>query len=111
MPRISRRLQLPAGWSTSAGSARRRTAGPNQLATLLIADLACADGLHQTRAACIDTFTHRNKHSWPPALTDCPDWPTVWNGTDLPDDVRIVCEDAMERVTALVVEIDEARTT
>ncbi len=31
-------------------------------------------GLARTRAACEDTFGHRKKHSWPPALPEWDDW-------------------------------------
>jgi len=76
---------------------------------MLIADLARADGLHHTLAACKDTFTHRNRHAWPPVLTDWPDWPAIWDGMDLPDTARITYNDAREGVTALLAEITNAQ--
>jgi len=76
---------------------------------MLIADLARADSLNKTLAACVDTFTYRNKHAWPPALTDWPDWPAIWDGLDLPDTARITYHEARAGVTALIAEITKAQ--
>jgi len=75
---------------------------------MLIADLARAAGLDETLAACLDTFAHREKHTWPPALTDWPDWPAIWEGMDLPEGARIPYDEARAGVTALIAEIDAA---
>lgn len=74
----------------------------------LIADLARADGLHHTWAACDDTFRHRNKQPWPPTLTDWPDWPKIWDGLDLPTAFATTYDDARAAVTALIEEISAA---
>lgn len=69
---------------------------------LLIAGLAEADGLHHTRAACEDTFAHRNKHAFPPVLPEWPSWPAVWAALDVPDDARYPYGEARAGVEDLV---------
>lgn len=51
---------------------------------LLLEGLAESEGRHLTRAACEDTFRHRNKQGFPPALPDWPEWPLVWAALDIP---------------------------
>lgn len=75
---------------------------------LLLAGLAENDGLHLTRAACEDTFTHRNRHAWPPVLPDWPDWPQLWEALDIPDDARSSYRDARTDVQALIARIANA---
>jgi hypothetical protein len=75
---------------------------------LLLAGIAEQDGLHRTRAACEDTFIHRARHSWPPALPDWPDWPLLWNALDVPNNARLDYLDARAEVDKLIVQIDSA---
>ncbi len=75
---------------------------------LLLAGLAENDGLHLTRAACEDTFTHRDRHAWPPNLPDWPDWPQLWEAFDIPDDARSSYRDARTDVQALISRIANA---
>lgn len=69
---------------------------------LLLASLAENAGLARTRAACEDTFAHRNKHSWPPALPDWDDWEFLWDSIDIPDDIRYPYQDARDRIEHLI---------
>jgi Nucleotidyl transferase AbiEii toxin, Type IV TA system len=75
---------------------------------LLLAGLAENDGLHLTRTACEDTFTHRDRHAWPPNLPDWPDWPQLWEALDIPDDARSSYHDARSDIQALIVRIARA---
>lgn len=76
---------------------------------LLLADLVEGEGLAQTLAACEDTFSHRGKHAWPPALPAWGDWEQLWNALDLPDDARCSYADARQRVELLIRNIAEAK--
>jgi Nucleotidyl transferase AbiEii toxin, Type IV TA system len=69
---------------------------------LLLASLAENAGLTRTRAACEDTFVHRNKHSWPPALPHWDDWEFLWDSIDIPDDVRYPYREARDRIEHLI---------
>ncbi len=75
---------------------------------LLIVGLAESDGLHHTRAACDDTFTHRNRHKFPPPLPLWDSWPTVWAALDIPDDARYPYEVARASVEDLILRIANA---
>ncbi len=75
---------------------------------LLLSGLAESEGLHLTRAACEDTFVHRNKHGFPPAIPDWPGWPRVWAALDIPDDARYPYEEARAGVEALIQRIADA---
>ena len=76
---------------------------------LLLADLARTDGLHHTRRAAETTFTHRNKHPWPPALTAWPDWPALWTALDIPAAAAFAYDDAVTQTTTLIADIAAAR--
>jgi hypothetical protein len=69
---------------------------------LLLSSLAENAGLARTRAACEDTFTHRNKHAWPPALPDWDEWEFLWDSIDVPNDIRYPYRDARDRVAQLI---------
>ncbi len=75
---------------------------------VLLASLAENAGLARTRAACEDTFAHRKKHSWPPALPEWDDWEFLWDSIDIPDDVRYPYRDARDRVEFLIRVISSA---
>lgn len=75
---------------------------------MLLAGLAEEAGLGRTRAACEDTFRHRNKHAWPPALPAWNDWRQLWDALDVPDSVRYSYEDARGRIERLIVDICDA---
>lgn len=60
-----------------------------------------------TRVACLDVFTRRATHPWPPVLTVQPTWPDLWatlvDENDLPiDDVA----EAVQRVNGMIERID-----
>jgi hypothetical protein len=69
---------------------------------LLLAGLAENIGPARIRAACEDTFAHRNKHAWPPVLPEWEDWNLIWDALDVPDDVRYPYQQAREHVERLV---------
>lgn len=75
---------------------------------LLLAAIARDAGLAHTKAACEDTFAHRNKHPWPPVLPDWPDWPLLWLALDIPDDTRFPYQEARTLVTRLITDIANA---
>lgn len=60
-----------------------------------------------TRVACLDVFTRRATHAWPPVLTVQPTWPDLWanlvDENDFPiDDVA----EAVQRVNGMIERID-----
>lgn len=69
---------------------------------LLLSGIAERDGLHRTRAACEDTFTHRARHSWPPVVPDWPDWPRLWDALDIPSSERVEYAEARAGVERFV---------
>ena len=75
---------------------------------LLLAGIVENARLAQTRAACEDTFTHRGKHEWPPALPAWDDWEQIWDALDVPDDTRYSYADARQRFEQLIRQIAEA---
>ena len=75
---------------------------------LLLAGIVESARLAQTRAACEDTFTHRGKHAWPPALPAWDDWEQLWDALDVPDDARYPYADARQRFEQLIRQIAEA---
>ena len=75
---------------------------------VLLSSLARETGLADTRAACEDTFAHRNKHPWPPILPDWPDWPLLWLALDIPDDARFDFHEARSLVARLIADIADA---
>jgi hypothetical protein len=76
---------------------------------LLVEHLIHAVGLAQVRAACVDIFTVRNKHAWPPTATVYESWRIPFtalareNGFT-PEDV----DEAAAALTALIAAIDAA---
>ena len=75
---------------------------------LLLAGILDNKRLDQTRAACEDTFTHRAKHAWPPALPAWDDWEQLWNALDVPDYTRYPYTDASQRLQQLIQQIADA---
>ncbi len=75
---------------------------------VLLSSLARDAGFTHTRAACEDTFAHRNKHPWPPTLPDWPDWPQLWLALDVPDDARFSYQEARALVARLIADITDA---
>ena len=76
---------------------------------LLLVGIAERDGLHRTRAACEDTFSHRARHTWPPAVPDWPDWPPLWDALDIPTSARFSYAEARSAVEELIARIVRAR--
>ncbi len=72
---------------------------------LLLRDLATSDGLEHTKAACEDTFRHRAKQTWPPALLEEENWPALWDALDIPNEVRFPYEDARDQLEQFIREI------
>ena len=75
---------------------------------LLLAGIVENARLAQTRAACEDTFAHRSKHAWPPALPVWDDWEQIWDALDVPDDARYSYAEARQRFEQLIRQIAEA---
>jgi Nucleotidyl transferase AbiEii toxin, Type IV TA system len=50
----------------------------HDLADLIMLDELTEFSLAETHAACIEVFSLRNMHAWPPALTVWPHWPAIW---------------------------------
>jgi hypothetical protein len=74
---------------------------------LLVEDLLYDVGLARVREACVDIFTVRDKHTWPPALTVYDSWRVPFaelareNGFT-PEDI----DEAAAALTALIAAID-----
>jgi Nucleotidyl transferase AbiEii toxin, Type IV TA system len=74
---------------------------------LLVEDLVYDVGLVRVREACVDIFTVRDKHTWPPTLTVYDSWRVPFaelareNGFK-PDDI----DEAAAALTALIAAID-----
>lgn len=75
---------------------------------LVLAEIAETTGLVATRAACEETFSHRAKHDWPPRLPEWPDWAQLWEGLQIPDELRYPYAAARERIDDLIRRIAEA---
>lgn len=78
---------------------------------LLVEELLREVGLSNVRKACIDIFTTRGKHSWPPTVTVYESWRepfralAIENGFE-PEDI----DEAVERLGALIKQIDQAHS-
>lgn len=78
---------------------------------LLIEELAVAEeDLPGIRAACVEIFDGRAKHTWPPTITVWPDWPQIWAALADEEGLEMTVEEAAEAVTVLVERIDAARS-
>ena len=75
---------------------------------LLLEALARSAGLERTRAACEDTFSHRQRHAWPPALPDWDEWPMLWRNLAIPSDARIPYDEARRDIELLIAAIAAA---
>jgi hypothetical protein len=97
--------------STRSSSCRWRSRENQRywdLIDLVLLRQRVGDDIHPTRIACIEVFTGRGTHAWPPRLIV----PKAWNGpyraaaatidADTPTDV----ENAAEEVRAFITEID-----
>lgn len=65
---------------------------------------------HAVRATCLEIFTLRGKHAWPPEIRVAPDWRAGY--AKLADDLGVEIADvdeAAERVRRIVTEIDAGR--
>lgn len=76
---------------------------------LLLRDLVPGDGWAAVRDACLDTFTVRRTHSWPPTLEIYPSWPQTF--TALATELAFAITDiqqAAQQVRAMIKQIDNA---
>jgi Nucleotidyl transferase AbiEii toxin, Type IV TA system len=76
---------------------------------LLLRDLVPGDGWAAVRNACVDTFTVRGTHSWPPPLAIYPSWPQTF--TALATELAFAITDvqhAAQQVRAMIKQIDNA---
>jgi hypothetical protein len=82
-----------------------------QLLALLL-DEAAAATLPAVREACVEIFTSRARHSWPPAVTVWPAWPELYTAAAaaVADDVVADVDQAADWLQAFVGEIDTAPT-
>jgi hypothetical protein len=76
---------------------------------LLLRELLTPDDLPQVRAACVETFDLRGKHTWPPTLTAPPEWEAAYASLAAEMTFPLVdVNDAADAVRRLVEEIDAA---
>lgn len=77
----------------------------------LLALLLDVDDLSKVRAACVEIFSGRQRHAWPPAVRMWPAWPTLYNAAiaNLGDDARSDVNEALEWLRQFVGAIDSAR--
>lgn len=76
---------------------------------LLLEDLITDGGLVDVRTACLDTFTVRAKHAWPPELVVYPSWPEAYERLAVEQDFPIAeVEKAAAQVRELIAAIDAA---
>ena len=76
---------------------------------LLIERLAITEAdLPAVRAACVEIFTGRAKHPWPPAITAWPDWPQIWASLSAEEELELELDEAVIAVQSLVGRIDAA---
>ncbi|MCZ7532372.1 MAG: hypothetical protein M5U23_03005 [Acidimicrobiia bacterium] len=76
---------------------------------VLIEDLSPDLSLVRVRQACLDVFTHRETHPWPPVVAAQSTWLGLW--ANLVDDTGFYIADlgvAIARVNSLIGEIDQA---
>lgn len=77
---------------------------------LLLRELLTPDDLPQVRAACVETFALRDKHTWPPTLATPIEWGTAYAGLAAEMAFPLLdVDDAAEAVHALIEEIDRSR--
>lgn len=60
------------------------------------------------RRACIEIFSHRKKHGWPPSLTPEPGWDASWGDLARDEELATTLDDALNAVRKFVDEIDAA---
>lgn len=76
---------------------------------LLLKDLIPDGGLEDVRVACLDTFTVRAKHAWPPEVVVYPSWPEAYERLAVEQDFPITeGEEAAAQVRGLIAAIDAA---
>ncbi len=76
---------------------------------VLIEDLSPDLSLVSVKQACLDVFSHRATHPWPPVVSAQSTWPRLW--ANLVDDTGFYIADlgvAITRVNGLIGEIDRA---
>ena len=76
---------------------------------ILLEELVDDADLAAVRDACVDVFAVRGRHIWPPALVAPAHWPALWD--EILETDAVVEEslpEAVDRVRALIVRIDEA---
>jgi hypothetical protein len=79
---------------------------------LLLRSLIEGEALAEVRVACVDVFSVRDKHSWPPSLSVPPSWRDPY--THLADETGFgitEVEDAAAAVRAVIAEIDASTGT
>lgn len=76
---------------------------------ILLEELVDDEGLVEVRSACVDVFTIRDRHPWPPALVAPPHWPVLWEAIVEENRFPVVAlDDAIDRVRTLIRRIDAA---
>lgn len=76
---------------------------------LLLRELLTPEDLPQVRAACVETFDLRGKHTWPPSLTTPLEWEAAYASLAAEMAFPLVdVNEAAEAVRALIAEIDRS---
>ena len=79
------------------------------LADLILLDELTEIDLSETRAACVEVFSLRSMHGWPPTLVAWPHWPMIWNAIVRNDQFPVAdLDDAVTQVRSLIEQIDDA---
>ncbi len=80
------------------------------LVDLQLLALLVDDDLSQVRAACIEIFAARARHTWPPTVRSWPAWPSLYRAaiTNLGDDVRGDINEALAWFADFIGSIDAA---
>lgn len=78
---------------------------------MLIEDLTTVGAeLGAVRAACVDVFEQRDRHTWPPVISPSKSWPLAWDRLVAEHDFHVTSlKDAVDRINALVGRIESGR--
>lgn len=75
---------------------------------MLLRELVTTEDLASVKGACVEIFGHRQKHPWPPTIVAEPGWAVAWEALANDENLSTTLEEAMEIVTNLVTQIDDA---
>lgn len=64
--------------------------------------------LPAVREACVEIFSGRGKHSWPPTVIAWGDWPDIWDRLADDEHLDYSLDEAVERVRQLVARIENS---